>query len=88
MTIKECKTNPLKVGDFVKVVRGGSSDSKNLIWMVTEVNDEKYSPVVTIRLMGGTFVLYGEEYGAGYERTLHMTSLKKIEVIVKEKVSA
>ena len=87
MTIKECEKNPVRIGDFVTVTRGGSSESKKLIWLVVgRVTKFCGKPIVKIRLVDGTFVKYGVEYEVGYERDIHMTSVKKIDVVVKEKV--
>ena len=95
MTITEIKKNPVKVGDFVKVCRGGDQHSRNLIWMVVNVNGgiSEYVvdnchitkvPPVRIKLMSGTFVEYGKEYEVGYERNIRMSSIKKINVVIRE----
>lgn len=85
MTKKECMNNPLRIGDFVKVTKGGSSESKSLIWLVVDVFEAFGKPTVTIRLVDGTYTLYGKKCEVGFERRINMGSLKKIDVIVSEK---
>lgn len=87
MTINEIKKNPVKVGDFVKIVYGGDQHSRNLIWMVMDVIDKtsvRNIPVIKVRLMSGTWVQYGKEYLVGTERFIRMNSVKKINVVIEE----
>lgn len=87
MTINEIRKNPVQIGDFVKIVQGGHSESRKLIWLVMDVTDRKSVrniPIIKVRLMGGTWTQYGKEYVAGTERFIRMSSVKKINVVVEE----
>jgi hypothetical protein len=90
MTIKEVKNNPLVIGDFVKVSCGGSIRSRDLIWLIVgyvEGNETRRVPAVYIRLVSDGAINTGnnKEFSIGFERSISMTSLKKIDVIVKER---
>jgi hypothetical protein len=87
MTVKEVQENPVQIGDFVKVVHGGSKRSRDLIWQVTEVMSHaipKFT-AVKIKLMNGYFVdMDGKTYGVGYERGIRMICVKKIDASPRE----
>lgn len=90
MTIKEVEKDPLKIGDFVKV-SGGSPRSRELIWLIVgyvKGNEYRRVPAVYIRLVSDGTINTGnhKEYGRRYERPIKMTSLKKVDVIVQERV--
>ena len=91
MTIQEIKKNPLTIGDFVKVSCAGSSRSRDLIWVIVgyvEGNENRRVPAVYIRLVSDGVINTGnnKEYGKGFERPISMTSLRKIDVNIEEKV--
>jgi hypothetical protein len=87
MTIKEVINNPVQIGDFVKVVHGGSKHSQDLIWMVISVNEEyRGRKIINTRLMCGAFIdMNNKRHEVGYERRIDMRRVKKIDVVIMEK---